>query len=231
MASSVNPYQPSAQERPATLATPPLDIVRPAEAAYGWVMVVMAAVGMVATLPGRTHGLGMITERLLADPRLGIDRVEFGRMNFWATLLGATFCLACGPLVDRVGSRRVMTGVVLLLGLTVLAMSSVTDRWQMFALLVLTRGLGQSALSIVALTLVGKWFSRKLPVAMGLFSVLVAIGFMVAFGICRGLHAWEWTRLWSSLGWILVVAVAPLSWLLVRDGTGKTLKAPVGDNS
>src|SRR5919108_3031962 len=93
----------------------------------GWLMVVMAAIGMVATLPGRTHGLGMITERLLADPRLGIDRVEFGRMNLWATLLGALFCLGCGPLVDRLGSRRVMTGVVLLLGLTVLGMCRVTD--------------------------------------------------------------------------------------------------------
>src|SRR5262245_10252900 len=162
MASSVNPYQPSAQERPATLATPPLDIVRPAEAAYGWVMVVMAAVGMVATLPGRTHGLGMITERLLADPRLGIDRVEFGRMNFWATLLGATFCLACGPLIDRFGSRRVMTSVVLLLGATVLAMCRVSGWIGFFALLTLTRGLGQSALSVVSLTVVGKWRRRRL---------------------------------------------------------------------
>jgi hypothetical protein len=34
---------------------------------YGWVMVVLAALAMVATLPGRTHGLGMITERMLAD--------------------------------------------------------------------------------------------------------------------------------------------------------------------
>ena len=34
---------------------------------YGWVMVPVAALAMVATLPGRTHGLGMITERLLAD--------------------------------------------------------------------------------------------------------------------------------------------------------------------
>src|SRR3954468_13414588 len=92
------------------------------EPLYGWLMVPLAALGMLGTLPGRTHGLGMITERLIADPRLGIDRLEFGRMNFWATLLGALFCLGCGPLIDRFGSRRVMTGVVLLLGLTVLAM-------------------------------------------------------------------------------------------------------------
>jgi MFS family permease len=201
------------------------------EPALGWLMVVMAAVGMVATLPGRTHGLGMITERLLADPRLSIDRALFGRMNFWATLLGALFCLACGPLVDRFGSRRVMTAVVFFLGLVVLGMCRATDRWSFFALLVLTRGLGQSALSIVALTLVGKWFRQKLPVAMGVFSVLVAIGFMAAFGICRGLHSWEWTRLWANLGWILVLIVAPLAWLLVRDGGASAPLAGAGGAS
>ena len=114
-----------------------------AEPAYAWLMVPLAALGMVATLPGRTHGLGMITERLLADPRLGIDRVEFGRMNFWATLVGALFCLGCGPLIDRFGSRRVMTAVVVLLGATVLAMCRASGWLSFFVLLTLTRGLGQ----------------------------------------------------------------------------------------
>src|SRR5262245_37596624 len=188
------------------------------EPIYGWMMVPLAALGMVATLPGRTHGLGMITERLLADPRLGIDRVEFGRMNFWATLIGALFCLATGPLIDRFGSRRVMTGVVLLLGATVLAMCRVSGWIGFFALLTLTRGLGQSALSVVSLTLVGKWLRRRLSVAMGVYSVLVAIGFMTAFGVYRGLHDLPWTTVWASLGWILVAIVGPLSWLIVRDG-------------
>ena len=31
---------------------------------YGWIHVVMAAWAMVATLPGRTHGLGLITKPL-----------------------------------------------------------------------------------------------------------------------------------------------------------------------
>jgi len=35
----------------------------PGEPLYAWLIVPLAALGMVATLPGRTHGLGMITER------------------------------------------------------------------------------------------------------------------------------------------------------------------------
>jgi MFS family permease len=181
-------------------------------------MVPPAALGMLATLPGRTHGLGMITERLLADSRLSIDRVAFGRMNFWATLIGALFCLATGPLIDRFGSRRVMFGVVVLLGTTVLAMCQASGWMAFFVLLTLTRGLGQSALSVVSLTLVGKWFRQRLSVAMGVYSVLVATGFMAAFGAYRGLHDLPWTTVWASMGWILLAIVAPLSWLLVRDG-------------
>ena len=59
----------------------------------------LAALAMVATLPGRTHGLGLITEPLLAD--LGLDRVGYAAVNLWATLLGALFCVPCGWLLDR----------------------------------------------------------------------------------------------------------------------------------
>src|SRR6184192_400130 len=88
-----------------------------------WVSVVVAALAMVATLPGRTHGLGLITEPLLADLRL--DRVSFAVVNLWATLLGAAFCLPCGWLLDRLGSRLVLTGVTVGLSVVVVLMSRV----------------------------------------------------------------------------------------------------------
>jgi MFS family permease len=207
------------------------DIEQRDDGSYGWLMVVMAAIAMVATLPGRTHGLGMITERLLTDGRLGIDRVEFGRMNFWATLIGALFCLASGPLIDRYGSRRVMTGVVLLLGVTVLTMCRATGSLSFFLLLTLTRGFGQSALSVVSLALVGKWFRQRLGLAMGVYSVFVAFGFMTAFGIFQNFHQLPWTTVWASLGWSLIIVVAPLSWLLVRDGPPRGVHADLEPNS
>src|SRR3954469_12333625 len=78
----------------------------------------VAALAMVATLPGRTHGLGLITEPLLAD--LSLDRVEFAMVNLWATLLGAAFCLPCGWLLDRIGGRVTLLGVTFGLAAAVL---------------------------------------------------------------------------------------------------------------
>src|SRR5947209_15707257 len=87
---------------------------------YGWANLSVAALAMVGTLPGRTQGLGLITEPLLKD--LQLDRVLFAQINLWATLLGSLFCLGIGRLLDRVGSRIILTIVALMLGAVVLLM-------------------------------------------------------------------------------------------------------------
>ena len=56
---------------------------------------------MVGTLPGRTQGLGLITEPLLAD--LGLSRVDYAQINLVATLVGAAFAFGVGSLIDRRG--------------------------------------------------------------------------------------------------------------------------------
>jgi len=184
---------------------------------YGWVMIGIAALAMVGTLPGRTQGLGLITESLLKDLRL--DRVSFAQMNLWATLLGSLFCLGIGRLVDQFGSRVVLALVSLLLGVVVLAMSQTSAAAVLFFWLVLARGLGQSALSVVSLTMVGQWFTRRLSLAMGAYSILLSMGFMAAFPIVGGavlVHGWR--NAWAGVAWFLVLPLTPIALLLVRRG-------------
>src|SRR5436190_852520 len=113
---------------------------------YGWIVVCVAAVAMSATLPGRTHGLGLITEPLLAD--LKLERTGFARINLLTSLLGAAFCLPVGSLLDRFGTRIVLTIVTVSLGLSVVWMSMARDAAGLFLALLLVRGFGQSALSV-----------------------------------------------------------------------------------
>jgi MFS family permease len=182
---------------------------------YGWIMLVLAALAMVGTLPGRTQGLGLITEALLTD--LKLDRVTFAQMNLWATLLGALFCLGFGRLQDQLGSRAVLTALAVMLGGVVLAMSTTTTVTMLFVFLTLTRGLGQSALSITSLTMMGQWFDRRLNRAMAIYSVVLSMGFMTAFplvGYVVKEHGWR--PAWAGIGWVLVLGLAPLAWLLAR---------------
>ena len=176
----------------------------------------LAALAMVATLPGRTQGLGLITEPLLTD--LGIDRVTFATLNLWATLIGSLFCLPCGRLIDRYGSRVVIALVLATLAGVVLVMSSAAGLPALAVTLTLSRGLGQSALSVVSLALVGKWFRRGLNYAMGVYSLLVGIGFIAAFpSVGAAVVKFGWRAAWSGVGWS-VLAFAPVAWLIVRNG-------------
>ncbi|HEX2225479.1 MAG TPA: MFS transporter, partial [Thermoanaerobaculia bacterium] len=166
---------------------------------YGWVNLTVAALAMVGTLPGRTQGLGLITEPLLAD--LQIDRVSFAQINLWATLLGALFCLGFGRLIDRFGSRTVLTVLSLALGSVVLAMSGVAGVAALAVLVTLTRGFGQSALSVVSITMVGQWFVRRLSLAMAVYSVVLSVGFMVAFPVVGEMITRSgWRAAWAAVG-------------------------------
>lgn len=180
----------------------------------------VAALAMVATLPGRTHGLGLITEGLLRD--LHLDRITYASINLWATLLGALFCLPCGYLTDRLGPRRLLTAVVLLLGAVVLGMSGAATVGLMAVLILLTRGLGQSALSVVSLAILGKSFGRRTARVTGVYSALVGLGFSLSFKGVQAADRWlnhDWRLLWAGIGWVLVLGVAPLGWLAARDPT------------
>ena len=146
---------------------------------YGWVVLGVAALAMVGTLPGRTQGLGLITEPLIRD--LGLSRVVYTQVNLVATLIGALFCIGVGRLIDRLGSRLVLTVTAVALGLTVLTMSQASSLVGLLIFVTLTRGFGQSALSVVSLAMVGKWFRRRLTVAMAIYALVMSIGFMVAF--------------------------------------------------
>ncbi len=182
---------------------------------YGWANMVVAAIAMVGTLPGRTQGLGLITEPLLRSFQL--DRVAYAQINLWATLIGSLFCLGIGKLLDHYGSRSVMALVIALLGAVVVAMGSVTGIAMLFVMITLTRGLGQSALSVASLNLVGQWFNRRLNKAMAIYSVIVSVGFMLSFPIVGWVVSQQgWRFAWAGIGWILLLILVPLTLLIVR---------------
>lgn len=203
-------------ESTAITALEPADSTVRSSVGFGWVMVGVAAVAMVATLPGRTHGLGMITERLLADPTLGLTRSGYGQMNLWATLLGSLFCLGIGSCIDCYGIRRTLAVVMGVLGCVVVMMSQMASFWALFVAILLTRGFGQSALSVVSISIVGKWFDRNVSLPMAVYSVLMAGGFVLAALAGRQYADADWRVFWSGIGWT-VLGLTVLLYLIARD--------------
>jgi MFS family permease len=196
---------------------------------YGWINLLIAALAMTATLPGRTHGLGLITKDLTTDPMLGVDESLFSVLNFWAIILGSACCLPIGRMIDRYGVRGVLVGVAAGLGLAVLGMSAATGVVVLFVTLTLVRGLGQGALSVVSMAMIGKWFTRRLPVAMAVFTVLLAFGFLAAnFAVGEPAKIYGWRPTWAGVGLFLLLGLAPIGALLARntpESVGLTIEA------
>ena len=183
---------------------------------YGWMIVALAALAMVATLPGRTVGLGLITESLISE--FGMTRTEYARFNMIATLLGTAGALIAGPLTDRFGIRVTLSGTLILLGCLVMTMSQWVTAATVMAFLILTRTVGQSALSTISVTSVGKWFTTRLAIAMGVFSVIVAIGFSVAIvGAQTQIAIVGWRKVWMTIG-LSVLILGLLCVALARRG-------------
>lgn len=173
---------------------------------------------MVATLPGRTHGLGLFTEPILRE--FGLSREGYGLINLWATLLGAAFCLPCGWLLDRLGTRGVLAGTMVLLAGAVFGLAAWTgDSAGLFVFMLLTRGFGQSALSVCSLALVGRSAGTRNGLAMGLYSCLTTIGFIGAFAALREVVSAspdDWRTPWAGIG-VGVLAAAAVLLLIVRN--------------
>jgi MFS family permease len=181
-----------------------------------WINVVVAAVIMLATLPGRTQGLGLITEPMLGELRLG--RVDYATINLWATLLGAAICLPIGRVFDTVGLRLTTLGLVLALAAVVFAMSRMgPDVTVVFLLVLATRALGQSALSIASITAVGKSARDNGGFAMGVYAVLLSVLFAIAFVLVgTSVRSNGWRTAWAQIAVGLLVVAAPAI-LLLRE--------------
>jgi MFS family permease len=195
---------------------------------YGWPVLMVASLAMVGTLPGRTQGLGLVTEPLLTD--LGLGRVTYAELNFWATILGASGAIGIGRALDRFGSRVVLTAVSIALGAVVAVMSQVHGMSSLAVCLTLTRALGQSALSVVAIAIVGHWFVRRIDRAMAVFSVVMSVGFMLAFpAVGSMVQRLGWRQAWLTIGLVLLCVLAPLAWLVVRRNPESCGFEPDGD--
>jgi MFS family permease len=152
------------------------------------------------------------------------------------------FCLPCGWLLDRLGTRTVFLAVTAALGVTVLAMAQWTTgartfplapdlpRWaggsanlvvmvDLFLFLLLTRGLGQSALSVVSLALIGRSAGRRSGLAMGAYAFCTTAGFLTAFVVLGEVvkkYPDEWRPSWAGIG-LAVLVLGLFGGLLVRQ--------------
>ena len=184
---------------------------------YGWVVLLVGAVGMIMTSPGQTYTVSIFIEHFISD--LGISRSLVSSLYTVGTLIGGFLLPWMGRLVDRRGVRRTMTAVAVLFALACIFMGTVRGAVMLAIGFALIRWLGQGSLWLVSANAINRWWVNRRGTVMGVAGVLAAIlglgGYPWAVDRLIPVVGWRWT--YAILGLATLGILVPMAWWLLRD--------------
>jgi len=145
-------------------------------------------------------------------------------------LVGGAFGAWLGPLVDRNGTRLLMTASALLAGACLFALALVEAAWQPYVVWAVF-GLTLPGLSTLApVAAVSAWFVRQRARAIMFYTFGGATaGLVLAPAMAAVANEWGWRSVWVVMG-CMMWAVAPIAWIAVRRRPEDLGQAPDGES-
>ncbi len=188
---------------------------RPRRVYYGWVMLPVATLAIIATSPAQTFGISAFNQSLRTA--LGLSHSQLTGAYMLGTLLAALPLSWVGAMMDRFGVRRTMSVVVLLFGGVCIATSQVSGLVSLFIAFLLLRMLGQGALGLLSGNTLPFWFRRRLGTVEGIrhFGMAGAIAAVPAINLAL-IGAFGWRTAWVILGLTIWATMMP-AMLLFRN--------------
>jgi OFA family oxalate/formate antiporter-like MFS transporter len=201
---------------------------------YGWVIVAVATLGIVMSVPGQTMGVSVFTDHLIRVT--GLSRLELANTYLLGTLASSLFLPRGGIYLDRHGARA--TGLVACLavattlcvltqleslssGLTALlgGESAVPIAAALLALgFMMLRFSGQGMLTMASRTMMAKWFERRRGLASGISGVFVSGGFAIAPLLLQSLiDIGGWQGAWLILAGLVGVGMSLVIVVFFRE--------------
>ncbi|MGB4407047.1 MAG: MFS transporter [Sphaerochaeta sp.] len=200
---------------------------------YGWVILVVGSLGVLASIPGQTMGVSVFTDHFISD--LSLSRVGVSGSYMIGTLTSSLIIPFAGIFYDKKGARLTAGLSTFFLGLflmllafsptivgTLVATFSLSPH--VVAMVVLTLGFfgirffGQGVLTLVARGMVSRWFSSRRGLAVGLMGLVTAFGFSYAPQPLQSLiDSLGWSLALVALGTLLLVGFLPLFLLTYRS--------------
>ncbi|MDC1105511.1 MFS transporter [Prolixibacteraceae bacterium] len=190
---------------------------------YGWFIMVMTTIGLFVSIPGQTMAVAAFTDSLMEA--LDLSRNELSVVYMIGTLISSIFLKKAGVWYDRHGAKVMMFGATLLMSFTMLGMSYLiplsnfaddlsfhlisAKGWSLILLVILfflARLNGQGIMSMVARTMLMKWFLRKRGVANGISSMVANASFSLAtIGLAYFVSRIGWDHTYRFLSVILLL--------------------------
>lgn len=201
---------------------------------YGWVILAVATLGVLASIPGQTMGVSVFTDPLLEAT--GLSRMAVSHAYLVGTVASGLALTAGGAWIDRFGARRVVLAACLALAGSLVFLSLV-DRsaralaaalggvapgpvaWTLLALgFAALRFSGQGMLTLASRIALARWFEARRGLVSALSGAFVSFGFAAA---PLGLHLWieaaGWRGAWQGMALAVGLGMGALGALLLRS--------------
>ncbi|HUF92836.1 MAG TPA: MFS transporter, partial [Candidatus Limnocylindria bacterium] len=124
-----------------------------------------------------------------------------------------------GTFVDRVGPRRVILTGAVVIGVSCLLSSQITQVWHLYVVTGVFTAVGVCAVGFVPSgALVAQWFAHRKASMMGIVFSGMGVGVLVVGPLAQWLiSGYGWRRAYMVLGAGALVGLVPLVWVGVRD--------------
>ncbi|HSH02964.1 MAG TPA: MFS transporter [Anaerolineae bacterium] len=183
---------------------------------YGWIMLPLAIITMVATGPGQTFIISVFNP--FWRESLNLTHSQLTGAYMLGTLIAATPQPFIGKWMDQWGIRRVILLVITGLGLACLLASQAQNLLMLLLAFIFLRMFGQGALSLLANNILAMWFRQRL----GLVSALQSIGVSALNGLIPSAilwftyqYGWRWS--YAFLGLTVWLGLTPLIIIIFRN--------------
>ncbi len=162
---------------------------------YGWVILIVGSLGVLASIPGQTMGVSVFTDHYIEH--LKISRVSLSSAYMAGTLISSFLIPFAGSFYDKKGAKITssIAAVALAFFISLLGFSRPISEFLtslfnlpptlvVIALMIIgffgIRFFGQGVLTIVARGMVARWFTSRRGLAVGLMGLVTSFGFSYA---------------------------------------------------
>ncbi len=189
---------------------------------YGWVVLVVGSIGVLASVPGQTAGVSVFTDDLTATT--GLTRLQLSIAYLIGTGASGFLLPRSGRAIDRFGSRRVAFVAVLGLATTLVGLSTVGPMSTAVGIAVMSLGFGalrftgQGLLTLTSRTMVSQWFEKRRGLVTSTSNAVMSFAFASSPALLLALIDIDGFRTaWRILAVVLVVVVGTIVVLFYRD--------------
>ena len=179
---------------------------------YGWVIVVVGSIGVLASIPGQTAGVSVFTDDLTATT--GLTRLQLATAYLIGTGSSGLLLPFAGRAIDVWGPRVVALAATFGLAGTVTALSFVGPMTATVGLAVMSIGFGflrfcgQGLLTLSSRTMVSQWFERRRGLVTSASNAVMSFAFALTPALLLALIGVDGFRTaWRILAVVLVVVV------------------------